>query len=645
MIKIKLPDGSVKEFSKNPTGLDLAKSIGPGLLKASLGLLVGKDSEVKDIRCELQDGDQVEILTSSHPKALEVIRHSSAHVLAQATQEIYPDIKVTIGPVTSEGFYYDFDTSKAFTDEDLVKIEKKMKEILKKKYPLIREVWSSQKACEFFEKKGELLKKEIIRDLGEKEVSIYKQGEWLDLCRGPHVQNLGQIGAIKLLSHSGSYWRGDSKGKKLQRIYGTAFFTEKELKAFLKKKEEAKAYDHRVLGRKLDLFWFSEKSPGSPFFTGKGTLVYRKLQSFLTDEYKNFGYEEVISPQIYQSSVFKKSGHLDHYLENMYALFDEGSQEDYFLKPMNCPGHCLFYKKDRKSYRDLPWRVADFGRLHRKEASGAFHGLSRVKSFSQDDAHIFCRMDQLGSEIEQGVKMLKKVYETLGLYDFEIELSTRPEKRMGKEELWDKAEEALSQALKRMKIPFEISPGEGAFYGPKLDIKLRDAFDRSWQLGTFQCDFNLPEAFDLSYVREDDRMERPVLIHRALLGSFERFLSVYLEHSKGRLPFWLCPLQVVLLPLSDKEIDFSESLKKELESEGISCRIDSRNEKLSYKIRSAQNEQIPYMLTLGPKEMTKKVLSVRLRTGEVVEVSREDFLQKIKQEKEEKSLQSFLTRS
>ena len=659
--KIELPDGSIKEFSFCPSALDLAKSVGPGLFKNAVGVLLNNEPEIKDIRTLLKNGDKVEIVAIPSEKALEVIRHSSAHVLAQAVQNLWSKVKVTIGPVIENGFYYDFDTDKKFTLEDLEQIEKEMKSLLKKKYELTKEIWPIKKACSYFQQQGELLKKEIIEDLGEAELSIYKQGPWLDLCRGPHVQNLGQIGAVKVLSQSGAYWRGDSSGKQLQRIYGTAFHTEKQLKSFLKKQEEAKQNDHRQIGKKLKLFWFSELSAGSPFFTPLGTSVYRRMQDFLQEKYREYGYEEVITPQVFSSELFQISGHKQHFSDNMYTVLEQSFQKEksetsqknsskekeFFLKPMNCPGHCLLYKKDRWSYRDLPWRVADFGRLHRREPAGALQGLTRVKSFCQDDAHIFCRLDQLSEEIQKGIKMLQDVYKTFGLEDYKIELSTRPENRMGEDKLWDQAEEALAQSLKLLKIPYELNPGEGAFYGPKLDISIKDSFDRSWQLGTFQCDFNLPKAFDLTYINEKDKEERPVMIHRAILGSLERFIGLYLEHSKGRLPVWLSPIQLVLLPLTDgKEKEFSLQIQKTLEKNGIICKIDNRNEKLSYKIRESQNQQIPYMLVIGKQEVQSQCISIRLRTGELFSnLSLQEFTDQLSQEIKTRQFKSFLLKN
>ena len=732
-VSIKLPDGGEKTFPAPPTGLEVARSIGPCLAEDAVGFTVEREKGVRDIRSVLKHGDRIHIVARPSRESLEVIRHSSAHVLAQAVQSLWPEVKVTIGPVIEGGFYYDFDTDKKFTPEDLIAVEGEMKKILKAGHKVTREVWPAEKAIKYFEGKGETLKGEIIRDLNEKEVSVYKQGGWLDLCRGPHVRHLGQIGAVKVLSHSGAYWRGDSQNKQLQRIYGTAFHSEKELKAYLKKREEAGQNDHRLLGKKQDLFWFSETAPGQPFFTPSGTAVYQNLQNFLREKYREYGYEEVITPQVYHSHLFERSGHLQHFAENMYAVSNREQKESgfsehtdiagkqltakeakesggqglallksavlsalksrpegaapsvisesiglprqaggregqsdrpaqwllyhlaaeglvhnpkrdlwratekpslnfpvgggenktntespdgAFLKPMNCPGHCLFYKKDRKSYRDLPYRLADFGRLHRNEPAGALHGLTRVRGFCQDDAHVFCRLSQLSGEIQAGIKMLRDIYKTLGLSRYEVELSTRPESRMGEDRLWDQAEEALKDSLSALNIPYKLNPGDGAFYGPKLDISIRDSFDRAWQLGTFQCDFNLPAVFELSYINEQGGEDQPVLVHRALLGSLERFIGVYLEHRKGRLPLWLCPTQAVILPLTDREWGFCGEIQIKLAQSGIICKIDKRNEKIPYKVRQAQIAQIPYMIVIGKRETESGKISLRLREGE-----------------------------
>ena len=705
---IQFPDGKRRTFPSPQDGAAAAKAA--GFLKEALGLKIKGRAGPQDIRSVLKDGDEAELLTARTRESLPIVRHSAAHVLAQAVQSLFADVKVTVGPVIEDGFYYDFDTERKFTPEDLTRIEKQMKKILKQNHKVTRETWPVPSALQYFKEKGEVLKQEIIKDLAQKEglreVGVYKQGPWLDLCKGPHVLQLRQIGAIKILSHSGAYWRGDSRKKQLQRIYGTAFHTQRELEGFLQKREEAAENDHRLIGKKLDLFWFSERAPGQPFFTAKGAAVYHALQNFLRKEYRENGYEEIITPQMYSSDLFERSGHLRHFAENMFAALEAESPEGegfrglsrpgakpgrrgsgggalaaadttaasleraasldstkappknlegvshelrrraqtrFFLKPMNCPGHCLLYKKDRKSYKDLPWRAADFGRLHRNESGGSLHGLTRVRGFCQDDAHIFCRPDQLMEEIQNGMKMLMHIYKTLGLTEYNVSLSGRPENRMGREELWDQAEEALAGALRVLNIPWTEEPGEGAFYGPKLDISVQDSFSRRWQLGTFQCDFNLPEAFDLEFVNRKDQAERPVMIHRAVLGSLERFIGLYLEHRKGRLPFWLCPLQVAVLPIGESDRDFSGQIKKRLAGAGILCKMDGRSEKLSYKIRQAQLQQIPYMIVVGKREAQTGSLSVRPREGGIFQRSLESLEQGLLREKESLSLHSVFS--
>jgi threonyl-tRNA synthetase len=616
-IRVFLPDKSFKEFDHEPTILEVAQSIGPKLAQAALGGIVNGDSEPADVRAHLKDGDQLRILTSKDEESLDVVRHSSAHVMAQAVQEIWPEVKVTIGPVIENGFYYDFDSPFTFTPEDLEKIEKKMYEILARNDEVVKEVWPAEKAVETFKKMGENFKAEIIQDLvakGEREVGIYHQGKWFDLCKGPHVQKIGQIKAVKVLSLAGAYWRGDEKNKQLQRVYATAFHDKKTLDEYLKNLEEAKKRDHRKVGKELGLFYFHPMSPGGPFFTPKGTQIYNGLQTFVREKYRKFGYGEVITPQIFDVELFHQSGHYANYRENMY--FTRIEERDFSMKPMNCPGHCLLYGQEKKSYRDLPWRIADFGRLHRYERSGVMHGLTRVRTFCQDDAHIFCRVDQLQTEIKSFMEMLGEIYQTLGMTEFKIFLSTRPASRMGSDEVWDKAEGALMNALKSLDLPYTLNPGDGAFYGPKLDIMFVDAVKRSWQLGTLQVDFNMPEAFQLTYVGEDNTEHRPVMLHRAILGSLERFIGVYLEHTAGHLPLWLSPVQVAILNVSEKQAAYCKEIETELRARGIRVFNDERGEKLGFKIREAQLQKTPYMVIIGDNEVEQKTVSVRLRTGE-----------------------------
>lgn len=616
-ISIQLPDGQKKEFSHPPTILEVAQSIGSRLAADTLGGKVNGKPEVLDLRTCLSDGDALEIVTAKNPLSLEVLRHSAAHIMAEAVQSLWPEVKVTIGPVVQDGFYYDFDSPHRFTPEDLEKIEKKMYEIIGRNAPFVREEWSHQKAIDFFTQQKEPYKVEIISDLKESgnnlPISVYRQGEWLDLCRGPHVQSAGQIKAVKVLSLAGAYWRGDEKRAQLQRIYATAFFGKKELEEHLQRIEEAKRRDHRKVGRELGLFYFHEEAPGSPFFTGKGTIIYSELQTYLRELYREVGYEEVISPQIFDVELFKRSGHYDNYRENMY--FIDIDERQFSLKPMNCPGHCLLYASEKRSYRQLPVRMADFGRLHRHERSGVMHGLTRVRTFCQDDAHIFCSLAEMQSEIKNFMELLNRVYQKLGMPNYTIYLSTRPEKRMGSNEVWDKAESALKSALTALGLPFIVNPGEGAFYGPKLDIMFVDALARPWQLGTLQCDFNLPEKFDLSFVGEDNEAHRPVLLHRAILGSLERFIGVYLEHCAGHLPPWLAPTQVAIVTITDKQNEYAQQIRAELLKRGARVQLDDRNEKLGFKIREAQIKRIPYVLVLGQKECETQTVSVRL-TGE-----------------------------
>jgi threonyl-tRNA synthetase len=636
-VQIFLPDNSSRDFDHQPTALEVAASIGPRLAQDTLGVVVNQEKEVSDLRRQLSSGDRVRLITQKDPESLEVIRHSAAHVMAQAVQELWPEVKVTIGPVIDNGFYYDFDTTKNFTPEDLEAIEKKMQEVISRNLEVRKEVWAKEKAIETFKKMGERFKVEIIEDLGEAEVSVYHQGNWFDLCRGPHVQRLGQIKAVKVLSLAGAYWRGDEKKDQLQRIYATAFNSKDDLNQYLHDLEEAKKRDHRRLGKDLGLFVFHNFAPGSPFFTPHGTTVYNELQNFVREKYRAYGYEEVITPQIFDLDLFHQSGHYANYRENMY--FSKVDERDFSMKPMNCPGHCLLYASDRRSYRQLPWRVADFGRLHRHERSGVMHGLTRVRSFSQDDAHIFCRMDQVQVEIESFMRFLNEVYQTLGMTRYKVFFSTRPEKRMGEEKVWDAAEAALENALKNLKIDYTINPGDGAFYGPKLDVMFVDSINRPWQLGTLQVDFNLPQAFDLTYIGEDNSEHRPVMLHRAILGSFERFIGVYLEHTAGRLPTWLSPVQVRILNVTDAQLDYCKHLEEKLKAEGVRVWLDDRSEKLGYKIREGQMQKVPYLMIIGDKEKEAGNISVRLGNGQNVNgLSWNDFLSGLKKEIKEREL-------
>ncbi len=616
-ITIVLPDNSTKVFDHEPTALEVAQSIGSRLAKETLGVKINGAKEISDLRTPLKDQTRVELITTRSPEGVEVVRHSAAHIMAHAVQEIWPEVKVTIGPVIDSGFYYDFDSPFAFTEEHFEKIEKRMSELIAKDLPITRQNWPIQKAIETFKGMHERFKVELIEGLaekGEKEVGIYFNGEgWFDLCRGPHIQSTGQVKAFKLLSVAGAYWRGDEKNAMLQRVYATAFNDKKDLETYLHNIEEAKKRDHRKLGKELGMFYFNELAPGSPFFTGKGATVYTELQTYLRELYFETGYQEVITPQIFDVNLFHTSGHYQNYKENMF--FTKVDERDFASKPMNCPSHCLLFNSEKYSYRDLPIKMADFGRLHRYEKSGAMHGLTRVRTFCQDDAHIFCRLDQLQAEIAKFMDLLNRVYDKLGMNNYKIYLSTRPENRMGSEEYWDMAEGALADALKSLNLPFELNPGDGAFYGPKLDIMFVDALNRPWQLGTLQVDPNLPQAFDLKYTGEDNKEHRPVMLHRAILGSLERFIGVYLEHMAGHLPPWLAPQQVAILNVTDRVNGFCEELQTQLKANKVRVEFDRRNEKLNYKIREAQMQKVPYMIIVGDKEAESKTVSLRLRDG------------------------------
>ncbi len=631
MVHIFLPDGSKKSFDHEPTALEVANSIGSRLGQDTLGVKLNGNKEIQDLRTTLTDGTKIELITTKSAQANEVIRHSAAHLMAMAVQSIWPEVKVTIGPVIENGFFYDFDSPRVFTEQDFEKIEKKMSEIVKSDLPLTCEVWETSKAIEIFQNMGERFKVEIIRDLNQPSVTIYHQGSWFDLCRGPHVQRTGQIKAFKLLSVAGAYWRGDEKNPMLQRIYATAFKDKAELEEHLKNLEEAKKRDHRKLGKELGLFQMHAVAPGSPFFTAKGAVIYNQLQKFIRELYLKYNYGEVITPQVFDLDLFKTSGHWNNYKDNMY--FMKVDERDFGLKPMNCPSHCLMFGAEKHSYRDLPLKMADFGRLHRFERTGAMHGLTRVRTFCQDDAHIFCSVDQLKQEIGSFMELLNEVYKTLGMDEYKIFFSTRPAQRVGSDQVWDQAEAALEGALKELKLDYAVNAGDGAFYGPKLDIMFVDALKRPWQLGTLQLDFNMPILFDLKYTGEDNTEHKPVMLHRAILGSLERFIGVYLEHTTGHLPPWLCPVQVQILNVTDRVNPYCEEIKEKFKNEGVRVEFDRRNEKLNFKIREAQVQQIPYMVIVGDKEMENGTVSLRLRTGQLLnDLTKDQMIEMIKNE-------------
>ena len=609
---VQLPDGSQREVQDGATVADVAASIGKGLAKAAIaGKVNGK---VVDVYTPVPDNARIEIVTPKSEAGLDTIRHSTAHLMAMAVQELFPGTQVTIGPVIENGFFYDFGTDRPFSDEDLRRIEEKMAEIVKRDLPVRREVLSREEAIATFEKLGEKYKVEIIKGIpGDEPLSVYRQGEWFDLCRGPHVPSTGRLGAFKLTSVAGAYWRGDERNAMLQRIYGTAWADKDELNAYVKRVEEAKARDHRKLGKELDLFMFSQFAPSMPFFLPKGATIYNELIDFVRDFYSRDGYREVIAPIIFDTELFKISGHYDNYKDNMF--FSEIEEREYGVKPMNCPGHIQIFAMERRSYRDLPIRYAEFTRLHRYERSGVTHGLVRVRSFAQDDAHLFVTPEQIEPEIDRELRLIKEIYDIFDFKEVRIALSTRPEKRLGSDALWDNAESALESALKKNGVDYHINPGEGAFYGPKLEFQVTDAIGRPWQLGTIQLDYALPERFQLHYIGADNGEHQPVMIHRAILGSLERFIGIIIEHFAGAFPLWLAPVQASVLPLSEKFLDYGRETAARLRAAGLRVETDESNEKLGAKIRDAQLKKIPYMLVVGEKEVAAGTVSVRKRTG------------------------------
>lgn len=613
-IELTLPDGSVRSMAYGATALDVAKDIGPGLGKAAIGAAL--DGELIDLRLPLASGGKLRIITSRDPEAGSFIRHSAEHVMADAVKRLWPDTEIDAGRQDhSEKYQYDFRFPRTFTPEDLVSIEEKMREILAERATFERIEISREEAEALFREMGETLKIERLKDIPEGEtITLFRHGSFTDLCRGPHVQHLKQIGAVKLLEASGVYWKGDEANERLQRIYGTAFASPKELQAYEKQVAESQARDHRRLGPQLDLFSFHEEAPASPFFHPKGACIYNGLVDFVRELYKQSDYDEVVTPQILDAELWRTSGHYEHYRDVMFFTEVDGRQ--YAVKPMNCPTHCLIFKTKLRSYRDLPVRYADFGRLHRYEKSGVITGLTRVRSFAQDDAHVFCTPDQIEDEVLTVVRMIQRLYTVFGFAEILIELSTRPDKRLGSDEMWDQAEGALRGALDREAIDYQINAGDGAFYGPKIDFQVRDAIGRSWQLGTVQLDYQLPERFGLRYVGVDGGEHQPVMIHRAMLGSVERFLGILIEHTAGKFPLWLAPVQAVVLPISEKFEDYARTVEQALEAAGMRVELDARNEKLGYRIREAQVKQIPYMVVIGGREAEDGTVTVRRRAGE-----------------------------
>jgi threonyl-tRNA synthetase len=635
VVKITFPDGNVAEYPKETSIMEIAEKIGPRLAMAALAAKV--NGKLVDMSSKISGDSQLQIITGRDKEGLEVIRHSSAHLLAQALTRMYPDIKLTIGPVVEEGFYYDIDSEKTFSTNDFAAIEAEMEKIVKEDLPVYREELSKRDALKLFatnDYKVEMI--EAMDDATEK-ISMYKQGEFFDLCRGPHVPRTSKLKAVKLMKVAGAYWRADSNNKQLQRIYGTAFIEKKDLDAYLKLLEEAEKRDHRKLTQDLNLVYFHEYSPGAPFFLFNGTIIYNELLNFIRSEYQKRGYKEVITPQMYNKKLWETSGHWEHYRSDMFVLDIEG--QEFSLKPMNCPSHCLIYNRDVKSYKDLPIRIADFCSLHRNEFSGTLTGMVRVRKFSQDDAHIFCRFDQIEDEVFGVLEFIKYVWNEVFNFKLKYYLSTKPEKSLGTKELWDQAEGILASALKKADIPYEVKPGDGAFYGPKIDIDIEDALGRKWQCPTCQLDFNLPQRFETMYVDNDGKKQYAVMIHRAILGSLERFFGIMTEHFAGKFPLWLSPVQVKLLPIADRHTAYCKDLQAEMHRHGIRVEVDERTESTPKKVRDAQLLQIPLMITIGDKEMENHTLAVRTLDGKVkFGVSKEAFIQKMVSNIRSKSL-------
>ena len=619
MIKITLPDNSTKSFEKPISIEDLAKSIGPGLAKATIaGKIDGNLIDAVDL---LEKDCAVEIIRDQDQEGIEIIRHSCAHLFGHALKQLFPEAKMAIGPVIENGFYYDVDLEHSLTQEDLDSLETRMKTLAKTKYQVIKKVTPKKDAVKIFKERKEPYKLEILKDIPDDEtVGLYHHEEYIDMCRGPHVNTMAHIKAFKLTHVAGAYWRGDSKNKMLQRVYGTAWNSEKDLKKYLNNIEEASKRDHRKLGQKYDLFHFQEEAPGMVFWHPKGWTVYRILEDFIRTEQINCGYEEIKTPQVVDRKLWEKSGHWDKYRENMFITeIDEehaNEKRTNALKPMNCPCHVQVYNQGLKSYRDLPLRLAEFGSCHRYEASGTLHGLMRVRGFTQDDGHIFCTEDQIQDETKRFIELLSKIYSELGFKKFDIKLSTRPEIRVGSDETWDKAESALESAIENLNLPYEVSEGDGAFYGPKLDFVLTDALNREWQCGTFQADFVLPERMEANYVGDDGERHHPVMIHRAILGSFERFIGILIEEYDGSFPVWLAPIQAVIMNISDKHVEKAQEYEKKLSSWGFRAKLDLRNEKITYKIRDHSIQRIPFQLIVGDREVENNSVSIRTRKGE-----------------------------
>lgn len=633
MIKIALKDGTVKEYPRGISALEVAKQISGRLAREAIAARF--NGRLVDLSTALNEDGELEILTPSDPEALDIYRHTTAHVMAQAVKRLYPDAALAIGPAIEKGFYYDFDFPEAIGPEELAAIEEEMIKIIKEDYPLLRSELSRSEACKMFKDSGEKYKVELIEDLPEDAtISVYRQGEFVDLCAGPHLPSTGRIKAFKLMSLAGAYWRGDEKQKMLQRLYGTSFFKKEELDDYMYKLEEAKRRDHRKLGRELGLFVLLDEGPGFPFFLPKGIILRNELEKYWREVHDEAGYMEIRTPIILERSLWERSGHWDHYQENMY--FTRIDDADFAVKPMNCPGALLVYKQNLHSYRELPIRMAEMGLVHRHEKSGVLHGLMRVRAFTQDDAHIFMLPEQMIDEITGVIDLIDKVYTKFG-FPYHVEVSTKPEKAIGSDEDWEKATQVLIQALDNKGMEYKINEGDGAFYGPKIDFHLKDSLDRTWQCGTIQLDFQMPELFDLTYVGEDGEKHRPVMIHRVVFGSMERFIGILIEHYAGAFPVWLAPIQARIIPITERHHGYANELAEEMKKAGIRVDVDARSEKMGYKIREGQMQKIPYLLVVGDKEVESRSVSVRKhREGDIGSRSSAEFIDELVREIEER---------
>jgi threonyl-tRNA synthetase len=628
MPQIRLPDGSIRSFDNPVTVSEVAASIGAGLARAALagkvnGVLVDTSHAIA------ADAD-LAIITDKDADGLDLIRHSTAHLLAYAVKELFPEAQVTIGPVIEDGFYYDFSFKRPFTPEDLAAIEKRMAELAKKDIPVTREEWDRDDAVKFFESIGEKYKAEIIGSIpAGQTISLYREGDFIDLCRGPHVPSTGKLKVFKLMKVAGAYWRGDSKNEMLQRIYGTAWAHKDDLAAYLHRLEEAEKRDHRRLGKQLDLFHLQDEAPGMVFWHPHGWVLWQEVEQYMRTRFREYGYQEVKTPTVMDKTLWEKSGHWDNYRDNMFTTASEN--RDYAVKPMNCPGHVQIFNHGLRSYRDLPLRLAEFGSCHRNEPSGSLHGLMRVRGFTQDDAHIFCTEDQIQPEVSDFIKMLQAVYADFGFSDVLVKLSTRPEKRVGSDESWDKAESALAAALDQNGLKFDLQPGEGAFYGPKIEFTLKDSLGRLWQVGTIQLDFNLPVRLGAEFVDEDNTRKPPVMLHRAILGSMERFIGILIEHYAGNFPTWLAPVQAVVMSITDAQAEYAKEVTQALKKQGFRVISDLRSEKIGYKIREHSMQRVPFQVVLGDKERQENMLAVRARGGEDLgQMSLEAFIDKLR---------------